>query len=181
VPPGALADRAAVALAEGGDDGVVECRVDPRVSLPVPTARSAGAGCHRPEYQRGSVEAIVRGCLPELPGEPELVGDDELVGELELDGESDGQVRTPHVPDGDGCGVLVWPGGVWLGDSLGVRLGLWLGDFVGEGTRVGDGGGVYGSCPVCGAVPSRFAGGGNASTARPSMSRFITSVQVWAG
>jgi hypothetical protein len=63
-------------------------------------------------------------------------------------------------------------GGAWVGvgDGFGVLV------FFGFG-----GGGVYGSWPDDGAVPSRFAGGGKSSTGRPSISALIVAAQVAVG
>lgn len=79
--------------------------------------------------------------------------------------------------DGGGGGAELLGVRVGLGFPVGLAFCVWVGD----GLLVGDGGGVYGSCPVTGAVPSRFAGGGKSSTGSPSMSLAITAVHVRAG
>jgi hypothetical protein len=67
----------------------------------------------------------------------------------------------------DGGAEVVGAAEVVVSDGDGFRV---------VGTYVGDG-----ECPSCGAVPSRLAGGGNCSTGRPSMSRFITASHVSVG
>jgi hypothetical protein len=94
-----------------------------------------------------------------------------------IDGDGDGG-GADEVGGGGGALVVGAGDGFFEGDGVGLLVvGAWLGvgaDEVGAG-------GTYGAWPVCGAVPSISAGGGNCSTGTPSMSRRITSVQVCAG
>jgi hypothetical protein len=81
---------------------------------------------------------------------------------------------------GDGAG---WEAVVLLGRGLGVL------DFVGDGALVlgagtgvaVGGGGVYGACPVDGAVGSTKAGAGNVSDGSPASTPSITARQVYVG
>ena len=97
----------------------------------------------------------------------------------DTDGDGGGGGGAEEVGGGGGGALVVGVlDGVFEGDGDGfLVVGVWLG----AGAVEVGAGGTYGACPVWGAVPSSSAGGGNDSTGTPSMSRRITSVQVWAG
>ena len=177
--PACVADRAADALAQRGDDRVVRGRVD-RARL-VARGRHAGVDPRRPVVAAAGRSPSGTRCRCGCRRAAVLAAP--VAAAVGLT--PDGRRRRAHGWAGTAGGAA----GVGRRGRRGGRRRRRASASVGVvGRRLGgdgaascvgvagasgpaSGGGAYGAWPVCGAVPSTFAGGGNCSTGTPSMSR----------